>query len=118
MFYGIRGGGSNFGIVTVFTLKLYDQQPTVFAGPIVFTPDKCEQVASVLASWWEGAGEKEGLLAGMSPAPDGSVSFYLICKDHRDLLLISCPPILALHYLVLVFQWDRSHGTGDIQALL
>ncbi|PSR79946.1 hypothetical protein PHLCEN_2v6847 [Hermanssonia centrifuga] len=102
LFYGIRGGGSNFGIVTVFTLKLYDQQPTVFAGPIVFTPDKCEQVASVLASWWEGAGEKEGLLAGMSPAPDGSpcITLFLFFNGTEAMGRVTFKPFFDLEPVV------------------
>lgn len=36
LFWAIRGGGGNFGIVTSFTFKLHQMEPTVMAGPIMF----------------------------------------------------------------------------------
>ncbi len=45
LFWGLRGGGGNFGIVTDFEFRLHPVGPTVVAGPI-FWP--IEQSASVL----------------------------------------------------------------------
>lgn len=36
LFWAIRGGGGNFGIVTSFLFKLYKVGPTVFSGAVVF----------------------------------------------------------------------------------
>ncbi|EWC45569.1 hypothetical protein DRE_05427 [Drechslerella stenobrocha 248] len=44
LFWGIRGGGSNFGLVTEFTYKLHDCDHDVFFGVYLFGPDKTEQV--------------------------------------------------------------------------
>jgi len=40
LFWAIRGGGGNFGIVTRFEFELYPVGPEVFAGLIVFSHDE------------------------------------------------------------------------------
>src|SRR5215467_8446544 len=39
LFWGLRGGGGNFGIVTQFDLALHQVGPIVHAGPIFFAPE-------------------------------------------------------------------------------
>src|SRR6266567_2856889 len=36
LFWGVRGGGGNFGVVTAFRYRLHEVGPTVLAGPILF----------------------------------------------------------------------------------
>jgi FAD/FMN-containing dehydrogenase len=48
LFWALRGGGGNFGIVTSFTYRLHPVGPIVFAGP-VFYP--AESAAQVLRGW-------------------------------------------------------------------
>ncbi|OCH88357.1 FAD-binding domain-containing protein, partial [Obba rivulosa] len=53
LFWGIRGGGCNFGVCTEFVLQLHPQRSHVYAGLVIFTPDKVEQIASTVQSWWQ-----------------------------------------------------------------
>ena len=39
LFWGLRGGGGNFGIVTQFELALHPVGPIVYAGPIFYPAD-------------------------------------------------------------------------------
>ncbi len=44
LFWGIRGGGGNFGIVTRFEYKLHPVGPEVFAGLLVYPHDQAKSV--------------------------------------------------------------------------
>jgi FAD/FMN-containing dehydrogenase len=44
LFWGLRGGGGNFGIVTSFEYRLHAVGPTVLAGPIYYALEDAPQI--------------------------------------------------------------------------
>jgi FAD/FMN-containing dehydrogenase len=44
LYWGLRGGGGNFGIVTSFEFRLHPVGPTILAGPIFFPGDQATQI--------------------------------------------------------------------------
>ncbi|KAH6909362.1 FAD binding domain-containing protein [Coprinopsis sp. MPI-PUGE-AT-0042] len=62
LFWGIRGGGSNFGVVTEFVLQLHPQRKTVYAGPIIYTMNNVEKVVSTIQNWSLNIKEDEGMI--------------------------------------------------------
>jgi len=44
LFWGLRGGGGNFGIVTAFEFDLHPVGPTVTAGPVFYPGERAEEV--------------------------------------------------------------------------
>lgn len=44
LFWGVRGGGGNFGIVTSFEYRLHQVGPSVLAGPVFFPMDQAPDV--------------------------------------------------------------------------
>jgi len=44
LFWAIRGGGGNFGVVTSFEFKLHPVGPLVLSGPAMFTWDRAREV--------------------------------------------------------------------------
>ena len=44
LFWGLRGGGGNFGVVTSFTYRLHPVGPIVLAGPIYFPMEEAGDV--------------------------------------------------------------------------
>jgi hypothetical protein len=73
LFWGIRGGGCNFGVVTEFVLRLHPQRATAYAGMIIFTPDKLETIVEVTGRWFKNASEKESAGQIVGTLPDGTV---------------------------------------------
>lgn len=51
LFWGVRGGGGNFGIVTSFEFKLHPMQRTVIGGDVVFPLTKLPGVLQVYADY-------------------------------------------------------------------
>jgi FAD/FMN-containing dehydrogenase len=46
LFWAIRGGGGNFGVVTRFTFRLHEVGPTVFGGLIAWPFDRADEILS------------------------------------------------------------------------
>lgn len=44
LFWGVRGGGGNFGVVTAFEYRLHPVGPTVLAGPILYPLEQARAV--------------------------------------------------------------------------
>ena len=78
LFFGIRGAGSNFGVVTRFVIRLHPQRRSVYAGFFMYPPPLFESVTNVLKDWWPKTNEKEGLMAIYTNGPDSQV------RDHLD----------------------------------
>jgi FAD/FMN-containing dehydrogenase len=51
LFWGVRGGGGNFGIVTEFEFRLYPVGPIVLAGPIFWPMEDSPQVLRFYRDW-------------------------------------------------------------------
>jgi FAD/FMN-containing dehydrogenase len=55
LFWAVRGGGGNFGVVTRFTFRLHQVGPTITGGLIVWSADRAADVLAVYRELTESA---------------------------------------------------------------
>jgi FAD/FMN-containing dehydrogenase len=69
LFWGLRGGAGNFGIVTQFEFGLHPVGPTVYAGLIFFAAEHDAALMRVFRDWAPGAPEEITAALNMTTAP-------------------------------------------------
>ena len=69
LFWAIRGGGGNFGIVTQFEFSLYPVGPEILAGLIVFPLAQAKQVLSQYREFVKSAPEELNIWVVLRHAP-------------------------------------------------
>jgi hypothetical protein len=85
LYWGLRGGGCNFGCVTEFVYRLHPQLSHVFAGPLVFAPSLLPAVMNTVQEWHSTASEKEGIMMGMTnKGPTGTPAVVVVVFYNGD----------------------------------
>lgn len=69
LFWGLRGGGGNFGIVTSFEFGLYPVGPTVLAGMVAWPMDDAPEVLRFLREYVADAPDEVGIMGNLRLAP-------------------------------------------------
>jgi FAD binding domain/Berberine and berberine like len=69
LFWGLRGGGGNFGIVTSFEFDLHPLGPTVLAGLLAWPMEQAPQVLRFLRDFAADAPDEVGIMGNLRLAP-------------------------------------------------
>ena len=104
LFWGLRGGGGNFGIATAFEYRLHPVGPLVLGGPVFWTFEDAPRVLRFLHEFAPGAPDELGIAVSMMRA--GPLPF--IPPEQRG------RPVLAL---VLVWAGDLAEGERAMAPL-
>jgi FAD/FMN-containing dehydrogenase len=94
LYWGLRGGGGNFGVVVSFEFALHEIGPFL-AGMLFYPLAEAKQALAAFRDFWADAPDELGALAGLVTAPDGS-------------------PVLAL---VMVYNGDPDEGARVLQRM-
>ncbi len=71
LFWGLRGGGGNFGVVTSFTFRAHPHGPEVFAGSLIYGLPRWREALEAYAAWAVDAPDEiTTLVTFMVPPPD------------------------------------------------
>ena len=75
LFWGLRGGGGNFGIVTSLEYQLYPVGPVVLAGGVVYPIEQAGEALKFYHEFSSLAPDDLHTGAGLSTQPDGEPTF-------------------------------------------
>ena len=104
LFWGLRGGGGNFGIVTAFEYQLHPVGPIVLGGPVFWPFGDVAEVLRFLDEFAPGAPDELGISIAMMRA--GPLPFIPPQERGR--------PVLGL---VLVWAGDPAEGERAMAPL-
>jgi hypothetical protein len=69
LFWALRGGGGNFGLVTSFVFRLHEIGPVIYGGMLVSTPDRATEIVRFMRDYMEDAPDDLGGAIGFVSAP-------------------------------------------------
>ncbi len=78
LFWAIRGGGGNYGIVTSFEYRLYPVGPQVIGGMILYPMDQAREVLRFYNTYSMSTPDELSIAAGFLTLPDGMSAVALI----------------------------------------
>ena len=111
LFWGVRGGGGNFGVVTSFTFRAHPLGPDVFAGTLVYERPRWTEALRAYVEWAvDVPDEVTTLITFMVPPVDWELGDQVLMflgfawagSDRKEgegvigRLRIACPPDVAV----------------------
>ena len=129
LFWGLRGGGGNFGVVSSFEYRLHPVGPTVIGGLVAYPFDAAGDVLRFYRDFTADAPDELVSFAGVGHAPDGSgakIALVVACHvgapeqaeaDLRPLREFGSPIMVELGplpYTVMNSLLDAAYPTGSL----
>ena len=78
LFWGLKGGGGNFGIATSFEFNVNPVGPVLFAGMMLYPLDEAQTILRHFVDFKADAADEMGAIAAFTATPDGLPALALI----------------------------------------
>ena len=130
LFWALRGGGGNFGVVTSFEYRLHRVGPLVTAGPVVHPFDEAANVLRFYRDFTADIPDELTVIGALGHAPDGSgtkVAIILPChvgspeqaqRDVQPLIAFGSPMDVQIgpmpYTAVNTVFFDASYPKGSL----
>ena len=85
LFWGLRGGGGNFGVVTSFEYRLHPVGPIVLGGMVLHSIDRARDVLRFYREFSSGLPDEAEAYCAMLTSPEGSPVIALILGYNGDI---------------------------------
>jgi hypothetical protein len=125
LFWGLRGGGGNFGIVTSFEYRLHPLGTIVLAGPVFHPASRAREVLRFYREFTATEPDELTTYAGLLTGPDGTpligiVPVYAGAPENGEKLVASVrkfgPPVVEqigpMPYLAVQRMFDPAFPPG------
>jgi FAD/FMN-containing dehydrogenase len=125
LFWALRGGGGNFGIVTSFEYRLHPVGPTVLAGPVFHPAARARDVLRFYRDVTTSEPDELTTYAGLLTGPDGTpligiVPVYAGAPEQGEKLVAAVrkfgPPVVdqvgPMPYLAVQRMFDAAFPPG------
>ena len=85
LFWGLRGGGGNFGIVTSFEFQLYPVGPTVLGGMVIYPMSQAKEVLRFYREFSRTCPDELTAFAALMTSPEGDPVVAVIVNYMGDI---------------------------------
>ncbi|KAG8992610.1 hypothetical protein FRB94_008343 [Tulasnella sp. JGI-2019a] len=78
LLWGIKGGGSNFGVVAELGMRLHEARPNLHTGLYIYLPEQLPQLVAELSAWLKVQTPREGLGLVFDLGPDDGKPYLIL----------------------------------------
>ena len=84
LFWGLKGGGGNFGVATSFEFQVHPVGPEVFGGPVIYPLERARDCLTRFRELMAGAPDRLAGMVALGTAPDGQMAVTLFTVYNGD----------------------------------
>ncbi|KAG8992608.1 hypothetical protein FRB93_002340 [Tulasnella sp. JGI-2019a] len=78
LLWGIKGGGSNFGVIAELGMRLHEARPDLHTGLYIYLPEQLPELVAELSAWLKVQTPREGLGLVFDLSPDDGKPYLIL----------------------------------------